>query len=145
MLAQVNAAITPLTPALSEALEGNALIRAETTASDPGKGAQEVTDLGVAISRSEIEQRLSKEAHKPEAKEPDDHLITMRTHETDVEKMCLDEGKTTSGKLEGKPSKSKKSRDEFDSLFDSLDTKKPSKKKKRKKGDEFDSLFSSLV
>lgn len=135
----------PLAPALSEELEGNVLTRAETTASDPGKGAQEVPDLGVAISRSEIEQRLSRDGDEPEAKEPYDHLILKRNHETDVEKMSLGEGKTTSGKVEGKPSKSKKSRDEFDSLFDSLETKKPSKKKKRKKGDEFDSLFSSLV
>jgi len=63
-----------------------------------------------------------------------------------VEDGSLQEETITSSGPEEKPKKSKKNRDEFDSLFDSLETKKPpKKKKKRKKGDEFDDLFSSLV
>ncbi|OIW33853.1 hypothetical protein CONLIGDRAFT_198192 [Coniochaeta ligniaria NRRL 30616] len=138
VLAQVNAAITPLVPGLSDEADGDVLPLKQT------KDAQEAPDLGVAISRSEIEQRVLTQAEQPNPKRAVEDL-SAKSSETDGRETSLEEGKSTSRKVGGKAGKSKKSRDEFDSLFDSLETKKPSKKKKRKKGDEFDDLFSSLV
>lgn len=140
----MNAAITPLVPALSEQADGEVLPLAEKTTPDSTIGVMEVADLGVAISRSEIEQHMSKPEPKSKAKHAVEDL-SPKPGVTDAEKISSGEGTSTSSKVEQKSKKSKKSRDEFDSLFDSLETKKPSKKKNRKKADEFDDLFSSLL
>jgi ribonuclease MRP protein subunit RMP1 len=143
VLAQVNAAISPLVQALSGEGDGDFPASTGKKVTESSKDVQEVADLGVAISRSEIEQHVSGLGDKPKVRQSVKDR-SPKPRELKAEDIS-EEGSSAVRKLEEKPRKSKKSRDEFDSLFDSLEAKKPAKKKKRKKGDEFDSLFSSLV
>ena len=152
VLAQVHAAVAPLVPALSGEGEegGDGLLPSATTGpvvAGPDRDVQGGADLGIAVSRSEVERQPSKAARRPEVKQGLEHRGP-EPSETLAEDEPLQERVTVpSSKPEEKPKKSKKSRDEFDSLFDSLEANKPPKKKKKKqkKGDEFDDLFSSLV
>lgn len=144
MLAQVNAAISLLVPALSDGGGGDVLASEPVTTSgqDPG----EVADLGVAVSRSEVTQHLPVPANKLRAKPAAGDLSPVPTKTKAEDEALSQEGTRTSVKLEKKPRKSKKRMDEFDSLFNQLEAEKPAKKKKKRaKGDEFDDLFSSLV
>lgn len=115
------------------------------TVTESGQGSREIADLGVTVSRSEVEQHVPVPAEEPRRKAAAGDLGP-EPAETKAEEALSEEGTSTSRKLEKKPKTAKKRVDEFESLFDSLGTGKPAKKKKKRtKGDEFDDLFSSLV
>ncbi|KAK1769302.1 hypothetical protein QBC33DRAFT_532918 [Phialemonium atrogriseum] len=115
----------------------------------PPGASEETTDVGVAVSRTDVARGVDAEsslstggAHQgaeggrdPLMPPPrNTRLGEDRRHET-----ADREGKGAS------PQPGKRKGDEFDQLFGPLQPKSSSKKKKRKKRDEFDDLFSSLL
>ncbi|KAB5558378.1 hypothetical protein GE09DRAFT_1221496 [Coniochaeta sp. 2T2.1] len=148
VLAQVNAAVEMLVP--PEETDGDAAVTAAGK-TVTGKGitdATDVPDMGVAISRGEIGQRgSSKQVETQRSKPAVESHYSPKPGKTKGESVSSEKQRstTTSGTVKEAP-KRLKNRDEFDSLFDLLETKPAKKKKKRKTdGDEFDNLFSSLV
>jgi ribonuclease MRP protein subunit RMP1 len=143
VLAQVNTAIAPWAPALSEVAEKDVQVLLDTAGLASSKDAHDAADLGIAVSRSDIEQRVLATTSKVEQRVEDSGK---GSRGMDVAGLSPKEEISTRIEAQERPKKSKKRKDEFDSLFDSLEPKKTVKKKKKlKKGDEFDNLFSSLI
>lgn len=132
ILAQVNAAVTPLSSAQVDD-NGIPVVQEETIPPTPmskteAHGVADVADLGVSVSREELRRQVI--VPEPRVRST---LASADPEENPIHQVHEDLRKR------------KKRKDEFDDLFDSLQAKDTKKKKKRKKKDEFDDMFSSLV
>jgi ribonuclease MRP protein subunit RMP1 len=119
-LAQVHTAVASLVPVPDDGLKSDAVSPAGTVVR---RDVPEESDLGVVISRSEIEQGVPLRADKTKVKKPTVDDGVLESTETRNQDESTGAGPRDSRNGAEKLKKLKKDRDEFDSLFDSLEAK----------------------
>lgn len=109
-----------------------------------GEPMEASVDIGVAVSRSEVAGRDRPAIEKASKVEAD----VAKRKSNNPDQGIREEVSSKDPDATEKPQRKKKRRDEFDDIFDLLDTEESTKKKKKKrtkKRDEFDDIFGSLI
>lgn len=142
VLAQVNAAITPILPPPLEGIDDTTVGEtSQPPIAQKEEVGETVADMGVAVSRTAIVKKGS--APEKTRLVPMSPKRKVKHEEDDADEPAV----LNSPEVKEKPRK-KKRRDEFDDIFGSLETEETAKKKKKKKTkkrDEFDDIFGSLI